>query len=232
LKELIDRGVYNGTTVSYFRFDVLDPATSGDQIDIRYIAFFNTYEGVYQPESNFFNPNYIESMVSAPISTAFAYVGHIDILNGQGVDITGYRDRIDGKLVAVPGIVSNFTASSLNMDEVEGEEKIILIKGWAIVNGGQSGYFWSIDGQNWTEVTKGVYGLAGSDIQSAGAAHGVNSFDPAYGIFSEIAIDVSHYRGQTIPNLYVAVRSKVEAGSPAGLKMCNFLTFTDLVVPA
>ena len=235
LQHLIDTGKYDGKNISYFRFDVLDAQggtmPAGASIDIKYIAFFETEEGARQEEEIFFEPNATETFV-APISKAFKYCAHVDTINFNNYGLgDGYRDDSSGSAVIVTPVIDNYGAGNLNVDDVAGDEAVLVLSGWAIVNGGQDKYFWSLDGNTWTEVAKGIYGLANEAQVNAARAKGVDAAVHANGTFKDVVIDLSAYRGQTLSTLYVAVRSTTTAGTPPAQKLCHFLTFTNCTIP-
>ncbi len=176
-----------------------------------------------EPEEESTAPAVLETM-NASASTSFKYLGHVDWINGVQYDLNGYRNNGVSPKVANPAVLSGIVASKAGK---------LTITGWALVNGGQDKYFWSVDGQNWYEFAGGSYsatGQAHADHAKGYAGADVTSVEPANGIFDNITADLSAYRGKTI-TVYIAVRSLVPAGTPAVQKLCHFLTLKDLAVP-
>ena len=233
LQSLVNAGHYDGKTVAYFRFDVLDAQggamPAGASIDVKYIAFFETEKGAKQPDENFFAPNSTETYV-APISTAHPYCGVIDTINFDSAGLSAYRQGSGAEATCVYQTVENFSAVG-HPDPALANRKVIIFSGWALVNGGQDKYFWSVDGQNWIEATAGYYGIAKQPHYDAAAAHGIVSVLPANGVFTNLVIDLTDYAG-THQNVYLAIRSIHKAGTPATQRMYPLVKFANCTIPA
>ena len=137
-------------------------------------------------------------MAASP-SKSFPYVGYVDAVNGtQYKDVNGYRTGEAGNRQLVIAQIANQTATNGKL----------TLAGWALVNGGQDKYFWSVDGKNWTEVTDIALGATGeAHAASATGAFGLNAVVSANGLYN-MTLDLSAHAGKTV-TVYVAVRSKV-----------------------
>ena len=162
--------------------------------------------------------------MNASVSTSFKYLGHVDWINGVQYNLDGNRNDNVSPKVANPAIQGGV---------VLGADCKLTLSGWALVNGGQDKYFWSVDGQNWTEFAGGNYQPGAEGHKTHAEVHGnvdPNSVNLANCIFNDITADLSAYKGKTV-TVYVAVRSKVKTGSPEVQKLCHFLTLSDLTLP-
>ena len=177
-----------------------------------------------EPEEETTAPVVLETM-NAAASTSFKYLGHVDWINGVQYDLNGYRNNGVSPKVAAPAVLSGIVSS---------KDAKITITGWALVNGGQDKYFWSVDGQNWYEFAGGSYtptSQAHADHANAFGGADVTSVEHANGIFTNITANLSAYRGKTI-TVYIAVRSTVDYPENSGIQhLCHFLTLKDLAVP-
>lgn len=151
-----------------------------------------------------------ETVVASPV-TNFRYKGHISFINGTAFDLDGYRDMLTSPKVHVVPEVSGITTD---------EGNVLYLSGYAAMNGGQEGIYWSVDGETWYSFVGGSYSDAGeelvgelTDSHSAWMLTGV--FEENV-VFSGVAADLSAYVGQTV-TVKVAV-----GGTQNGL--CHFLT--------
>lgn len=164
------------------------------------------------------------------ISTAFRYCAHVDFLNFNNYGFgDAYRDDSSGSSVIVTPIVDNYTAANFKVDDVVGVRAVLILSGWALINGGQDKYYWSVNGHTWHEITRATYGTASGAQANAAMAKGLNSILPENGTFKDAIIDLTAYRGQTIPKIYVAVQSLVPVDNKA--QLCHFFTFTNCKIP-
>jgi hypothetical protein len=160
-----------------------------------------------------------ETMAASP-SKSFPYVGYVDAVNGtQYNDVNGYRTGEAGNRQLVIAQIANQTATNGKL----------TLAGWALVNGGQDKYFWSVDGKNWTEVTDIALGATGeAHAASATGAFGLNAVVSANGLYN-MTLDLSQYAGKTV-TVYIAVRSTLVHDSVQHL--CHFVTLSNVTVPA
>lgn len=161
-----------------------------------------------------------ETMVTWP-SNSFPYNGHVDFINGAQHSLNAYRTNTDPLTCIVPS-VDGITL---------GSDCRLTLTGWALVNGGQDKYFWSVDGINWFEFTGGRYSNTGPEHAEHARVYenaNVTSVDPTNGVFEDMFVDLSDYRGRTI-NVYVAVRSRTIYNGVQHL--CHFLTLNNVTVP-
>ena len=167
------------------------------------------------------------------VSTAFRYCAHIDLLNFNNYGLgDAYRDDSGETPVIVTPVVDGYTAANFKVDDVVGVRAVLILSGWALVNGGQDKYYWSANGHTWREITRATYGAASEAQANAAMAKGLNSIHADNGTFKDAIIDLTAYRGLTMPTIYVAVRSKATAGEPIRKKLCRILTFTNCRVPS
>lgn len=106
---------------------------------------------------------------------------------------------------------------------------ILTLKGWALLDGGQDGLYWSVDGTTWTAFTGGQYTPADDALESATNSSGtylgaLTDAKAENGRFAGVTADLSAYNGQMI-NLSVAVRSAVD-----GNKYVEILKLDNLCV--
>ena len=136
-------------------------------------------------------------------------------------------DTVNG--VAIPGMLTVHKPGSFGNTKVYSglviEEAKIALSGWALINGGQDGLYWSLDQYVWYPFTGGAYSDADQDVINASTSSGgaeLTNAKAANGRFANIEADLSAYAGQTI-DVYVAVHG-------SGF-MVNVLTLTNVQVP-
>ncbi|MBE6548120.1 MAG: redoxin domain-containing protein [Ruminococcaceae bacterium] len=165
--------------------------------------------------------------ITASPSTAYRYAGNIDFINGTGPDgsassyqgLSAYRNNSTYKTPYIPQI-SGISATGNNK---------LSITGWAIVNGGQGGYYWSVDNYNWFECsasqTVDMSNYA-TILETATILAELTSTDncEANSKFKNIAADLSPWAGQTIPTVYFAV-------STTSGKILTLLQANNVAVP-
>ena len=151
-----------------------------------------------------------ETIAASPVKN-FRYKGHITSINGVAYDLNGYRDMVADPKVHVIAQQNGIVLGANNR---------LYLSGWAAMNGGQKGIYWSIDGTNWFSFVGGSYANATEEIKTeAGnqeSAWMLTNVVDANVVFADVAADLSAYAGQTV-TVQVAV-----GGTTNGL--CHFLT--------
>ena len=150
-----------------------------------------------------------EKLTATPV-TNFRYWGHVVLINGVTYNLNGYRDMVADPRVHVVAEQSGIVLS---------DDGRLTLSGWAVMNGGQKGIYWSVDGENWTSFV-GNYSDATEVIRNeasdANSAWILTSVADANAVFTDVVADLSAYLGQTV-TIKVAV-----GGTSNGL--CHFLT--------
>ena len=231
---------FNGTTANYLRFDFFSSdelAPAGTIIDVKMVAFFNN-----DAEADaYISANYglslkeeedtteTETTETEPeVETMLHYAGFAETINGVTVDggwdvVNGYTKPADD------GSYSIFTTQYAGVTVIDNK---ITITGAALVDGGQDKLFYSIDGENWMEITEATY----SEVDNIGVIlwanfaiySNITNVVNANGMYNAV-IDLSAYAGQTV-NVHVAVRSVALIDDAQ--QFLPLFTFTDVAVPA
>ena len=195
------RVVVNGIGVVYTGADLtVTNKESGTRLEIDGIANDNvTPPTPTEPDTPTepVEPDDDADIVGDPISS-FKYAANIDFVNGKGKDENntpygvGTFRNADG--LSGVGVIS----SGISTDD----NSKLTITGWALVNGGQNKYYWSVDNYNWYKCTGGRYDVDMSNIGDIRAAAialaGLNAISETNSKYTEIGADLKDYVGQTV----------------------------------
>ena len=106
-----------------------------------------------------------------------------------------------------------------------GADGKLYLGGWVMIDGGQRGIFWSLDKNTWTALTGGTYSPADTNVRDAAStltSGQINRVD-ANAIFTDLLLDLSAYKGQTL-TVYLGAYS-------AGGKMVDVATLKSVTIP-
>ncbi len=144
----------------------------------------------------------------------FRYKGVVSVINGVQYELVGYRDMLASPKVHVIAEQAGVTV---------GTDGKLTLTGWAFMNGGQNGIYWSLDGEKWYAFS-GTFGAASEDVIADAKTSDAQLTDAqaANATFADVVADLSAYAGKTI-TVQIAV-----GGTNNGL--CHFLTLTDVTV--
>ena len=154
---------FNGTTVNYFRFDIMNASRLpvDSYIEFEYFGFFNSDDEVEMFETGKYVPViYVDPNSGYTDATnEIVHASSIDMINGMGGNGSGtYSYRGGNTLKGVDKF--NYNGTTLS----EGK---LVFSGWTVVEGGIEKYVWSVDGLNWYDVTLNNIDALGD----VGAAH-------------------------------------------------------------
>ncbi len=90
-------------------------------------------------------------------TTEYRYTSNIDFINDKGP--SGSESPYGG-IVSFKNNTSGAYSKAVVSEGVSAENGMVSVRGWAVVNGGQGDYFWSIDGYNWYKCTDTKYNLS------------------------------------------------------------------------
>jgi hypothetical protein len=214
--------------------DTGEPGAKGQQgtvfvpsVDNQGVLTFTNSDGLPNPD-----PINIVNLILAELaatpnwqtggtSYAYRYASSVDyIYSGQGIIATGKNSHYNGssKELSVVPYDANQPISTTN-------DHRIGFKGWAIVNGGQDKYFWSINQNMWYSFVDGnLYDAEDPVLSAATHEGGLTAAHRENGRFDNLTADLSLYKGRTIP-FYVAVRSSEDPRC-----LCPILVIEKLVV--
>ena len=167
--------------------------------------------------------------IQAAAVSNYRYAGNIDFINGVGPN---------GSMTPYAGVfaIRNSKSESLSIPVISGISAAgnhsLSITGWALVNGGQSGHYWSVDGNNWYEcsASEPVDMSNYADIlDTATQLAELTSTDncEANSKFKNISADLTPWAGRTIPTVYFAVKAAVGTGD----KLLTILQINNVSVP-
>ena len=161
--------------------------------------------------------------VLAYAKTTIPFASTIDWINGVGPDGTPMAPYTN-LASYLNAAMDNSTAAVVDGKTLTTNEHYLLsISGWAQLKGGQSGYYWSLDGYSWYECVSGSTDDATEEIMAAATAiTGLDGFSAGNGRFGKIAADLSAYEGKTIHLQFAA--------ADANGALVNILTINDLTV--
>ena len=231
---------YDGEVANYIRFDFLNsPAQklqSGDYIEIEYIGFFKS-------EADFAKFEGIKTKYDyALIDPESEYSISSGIAHGAYLDVVRVMDA-DGNIVKqlTPGVCAN-SADNRFLVPVRKEASSLDMNGWAVVDGGISGYKWSADGgKTWHDVQlvgASAFNNVGQAHLEAVALYLENDKSQYLNIFSDleaskvgggfqhasIRINLGAYSGQTVDVVFAAVSAEDQS------TLCPLAIFADITV--
>ena len=161
-------------------------------------------------------------------SWAYFYAGTVTSVNGTtyegiyGMRNPGYQSSWSSEEKEAnarqPGVIDGSAITLL-----EGNK--LSITGWALANGSQKRILWSVDKENWYEVSGGTFSEVSNDVVALVTQNGwVKSVSAEHGAFTDVEANLDMFAGETI-NVYFAVTP----GSND--KALHFLTIENIVVP-
>lgn len=166
----------------------------------------------------------LEVSISSDPSVSFAYVGHIESINGSNFDIYGCREKekVDDKWQITPAIVNSGIQLS--------KDNTISISGWSTMRAGISKFVWSIDKYNWYDCT-GYFSPATGDKLTEIKGIAADNYGVTYvgtknetAVYENLTADLSYLvenkNGETV-TVYFAM---VSAYSGYTTKAFHFLT--------
>ncbi len=176
-------------------------------------------------------------VITGSPSTAMGYAATVKAINGLGSDgkalasnesnswdLLGYRISTS-PYTPVPAVI-DASANGITVNS----DNTISIDGWALVNAGQNGYIYSIDGTNWYSCT-GTLGTSSDDITNekatATSKAALNSFNAAKCKFNGLTADLTGCEGSTVNLMFAVIPSFTGYTDRA----CHFLTISNLTVP-
>ncbi len=171
----------------------------------------------------------LEVSISSDPSVSFAYVGHIESINGSNFDIYGCREKeqVNGKWQITPAIVNSGI-------QLSGDDNTISISGWSVMRGGISKFVWSIDKYNWYDCT-GDFSPATGDKLTEIKGIATDNYGVTYtgtknetAVYENLTADLSYFvknkDGETV-TVYFAM---VSAFSGYTTKAFHFLTIENV----
>ena len=161
-------------------------------------------------------------------SWAYYYAGTVTSVNGTTYEgiygmrnpeyQSGWSTEEKEANARQPGVIDGSAITLL-----EGNK--LSITGWALANGSQKRILWSVDKENWYEVSGGTFSEVSNDVVALVTANGwVKSVSAEHGAFTDVEANLDMFAGETI-NVYFAVTP----GSND--KALHFLTIENIVVP-
>lgn len=157
-------------------------------------------------------PIQTQAMVTAD---GWRFAAKTTVINGISVDLPGYRDH-DAKMV-LPA-VADAAAWGIAADH-------LTLSGWAMVNGGQWSYVWSLDGVAWQAFTGGTLSRATQEIRDQATDLGtLTRPEDKRAVFTDLTAVLPHGDGRTV-TVYVGVVSESDPTA-----VCHFLIIEHLSV--
>lgn len=214
------RGVINGLAIVYKGVD-LSPANA----ETNNTAFLPDKDVPVIPDEPDQPGESSDADLVCDPSYAYKYMATVDEINGKTYEaLQGMRDpayskdwTADEKLASIkPATTSDVTVS---------ENLTLVLKGWALVNGGQEKHYYSLDKKNWYICTGTFTDAEAAVVTSAETNGNVTAPNATNGRFADLTVDLSEHKGETV-TVYMAV----EAGNTG--KLCHYLTIENLVVPS
>ncbi len=211
--------------LNYLRFDFFDNGNLGSYVDIQMISWFRNdadaehyNRTVYGEDLKVETANSAVADISYPLgvwgtrvssatpSTGYRFGACIDTINyaSFGSDQQSYKNGDTGVLHVATK--DGFTAGTL-----ENGRKVIILSGWALVNGGQNTdgspcFYWSLDQSTWHAITDVSLADAEPVVVTAATTLGaLTSAVAANGRFGSAVIDLTGYEGQTLSTVYFAM---------------------------
>ena len=150
-----------------------------------------------------------------------SFSSSVDFINGVGPDGTA-----NAPYSGVSGNSNSGTASV--KFPLSGKISYLKLQGWALVEGGITGYKWSVDGKLWNDCTYVTLSPATDAHYGAVAPYGITSANTpaANSLFAGLCADLSYYANQTVNVTFAAVAADgtivpfvtvtdIQAGTPA-----------------
>lgn len=168
----------------------------------------------------------VSGFVGSP-SYSYYYVGSPTSICGKSYEnVYGMRD---------PKFSTEWTAEqkqqSIQPATVDGSEitlidgKTLTISGWAFANGSQKRILWSVDKENWYEVSGGSFSAADDEIVKLVSDNAwIKSIAKDHAVFTDVEANLEQYAGSS-----VSVHFAVTPGNDD--KALHFLTIENIVVP-
>ena len=162
-------------------------------------------------------------------SWAYFYAGTVTSINGvartdevYGMRNPAYQSGWSSEEKQANAIQPG-TIDGSNITLLEGNK--LAITGWALANGSQKRILWSVDKQNWYEVSGGEFSSVSNDVVNLVTSNvWVKSVSAEHGAFTDVEANLDMFAGQTI-DVHFAVTPGADD------KALHFLTIEDIVVP-
>ncbi len=168
-------------------------AEKGERMNIDGVSNDSTLSSIPSPD-----------LVGIP-TTDYRFAANIDYINGKGLlgapeaysALSSYKHSNGTYVKAV--VSDGVTADQNNL---------VSVTGWSVVNGGQGGHFWSVDGIRWYQCKDTSYNVNMSNWQAiqdaAVSVSNVASIFEEKAKFHNATADLTPWAGQTV-NLYFGV---------------------------
>ncbi len=152
---------FNGATVNYFRFDIMNASKLpvDSYMDFEYFGFFASDDEVEMFETGKYVPViYVDENSEYKHNTTITHASSIDMINGAGgIGATKFDYRGGNSATGIDKF--NHNATTLSGGK-------LVFSGWTVVDGGVEKFVWSIDGLTWYEATLHKTGGLGDGNQA------------------------------------------------------------------
>ena len=169
-----------------------------------------------------------EVVFTGSTSWAYYYAGTVTSVNGVAFEnVYGMRnpayDKNWSSEEKAEKAIQPATIDGSAITLLEGNK--LAITGWALANGSQKRILWSVDKENWYEVSGGEFSAVSNDVVALVTQNAwVKSVTAEHGAFTDVEAYLGMFAGETID-----VHFAVTPGSDD--KALHFLTIENIVVP-
>ena len=160
-------------------------------------------------------------------SYAYYYAGTVTSVNGVAFeDVYGMRNpAYDKNWSAEEKAEKAIQPATIDGSNIELIDNKLSITGWAFANGSQKRILWSVDKENWYEVSGGAFSAASNDIIALVTGNGwIKSASENHAVFTDVEAYLGMFAGETI-DVHFAVTPGTDD------KALHFLTIEDIAVP-